>query len=264
MEPGELESDHLFQKPLVATPARREEMAAPAAAIWLWRSCAWRRRTVFRRTAPAAELAAHLIASGNLTDMQAAPVQPSLTVPRKPAALSVELYFERSHSHSTTRLRFSIFPPNPMQIHPQTPANTHVAIIIWLAITVATPIALARTAVWLQVAGFGAVGALSIIFGAILGSALGTLVAYLNLRARGLITCGVILSALTMAAAEHAFFYLEYRSQYETKLQSDPMAQLARNLAPDELSPATFAKFMAAEAPAKKPSAAKKKPAKAP
>jgi len=53
--------------------------------------------------------------------------------------------------------------------------------------------------------------------------------------------------------AEHGFFYLDYRSHYSSALQNNPKAQLFMSLAADEFQPASFSRFMAAEAPAKWP-----------
>ncbi len=50
-------------------------------------------------------------------------------------------------------------------------------------------------------------------------------------------------------AAEHAFFYADYRSNYQQALEAKPEAQLAKAAVP-ELGPADFSTFVRASATA--------------
>jgi hypothetical protein len=124
---------------------------------------------------------------------------------------------------------------------------------ICFALSALLAIALARVAVWLQVAGFATV----FIFPALCGAALafGTVFVAKQLggSSRGPIVQAAIVGSIIMAAAEHGFFYLEYRHQFEAKLHSNPQVELLATMSPDPPMPATFWKFMAAEAPAKWP-----------
>ncbi|HTQ39555.1 MAG TPA: hypothetical protein VMJ32_11030 [Pirellulales bacterium] len=123
--------------------------------------------------------------------------------------------------------------------------------VVGLFATVSITLALARIAVWLQSAHFAAIGVFPALFGAALGSALVAVSHWLRFRSRLAVVWAAIVAATLMAAAEHGLFYLDYRRDFAAKLQTDPNAQLAAALVPDQFQPATFYRFMAAEAPAK-------------
>jgi hypothetical protein len=121
---------------------------------------------------------------------------------------------------------------------------------IWSGISALLAVVLARIAVWLQSIGFSPI----VIFPLLIGAVLGALIAYAanvaDEKRQALVVIGAILAAVVCAAAEHGFSYLDYRRGYEAKLQSDPKAQLAASMDPEKMRPATFARFMSADAQA--------------
>jgi hypothetical protein len=114
-------------------------------------------------------------------------------------------------------------------------------------------IALARAAVWLQLAGFSTAFIFPAIFGAALGFGTWFLARQFGCDVRGAVLLAALCGAVIMAAAEHGFFYLEYRHRFESKLHSNPQGELLASMSPNPPMPATFFEFMAAEAPAKWP-----------
>jgi hypothetical protein len=131
------------------------------------------------------------------------------------------------------------------------------AAALWIAIVLLLSIALARIAVWLQSAHFAPVGLFPIMLGFAFGLAAALIAAYLGLHGRALITGGVIISALALVAAEHGFFYLDYRRQFQEKVESDlqnnvVLQQAFRNMIDDfRIQPPTLFQFMSEEASAK-------------
>jgi hypothetical protein len=125
------------------------------------------------------------------------------------------------------------------------------AIAIWVAVVAGLSVALARIAVWLQAAHFAAVGVFPAMFGAAIGLILIWIAGRFGIRSRAIIIFGAMSAAVMLAAAEHGFFYLDYRNQFATAIQNNPKAQLVVSLTADQFEPATFSGFMAAEAPAK-------------
>jgi hypothetical protein len=119
--------------------------------------------------------------------------------------------------------------------------------IIWLAISILLAAALARVAVWLQLAGFSTVVLFPLIVGAVLGAVVGFAGSQVGEVSRRIVVVGAILAGAICAAAEHGYFYLDYRRGFESKLQSDPKAQLAATMNPEKFEPASFSKYMAAQ-----------------
>jgi hypothetical protein len=119
---------------------------------------------------------------------------------------------------------------------------------IWSVISALIAIALARIAVWLQSFGFSPMVVFPLIIGAALGSMIALAANVAQEKRRELVVTGAVLAAIVCAAAEHGFSYLDYRRGYEAKLQSDPKAQLAASMNPENMRPASFAKFMGADA----------------
>jgi hypothetical protein len=138
---------------------------------------------------------------------------------------------------------------SPLQpLTSRTPAR-----LLWFLVVVALSVALARIAVWLQNANFAAVG----VFPVILGGAVGFFAVWLAhrfaIRNRTAMISAAMLAALLLAMAEHGFFYLDYRSNFAAAIHSNPKAQLMLALEGDQFQPASFGRFMSAEAPAKWP-----------
>jgi len=127
------------------------------------------------------------------------------------------------------------------------------AAILWIAIIVGLSIALARIAVWLQTAHFAAIGVFPVLLGVVIGLSVVWIGRQLNLYGRRTMMAGAIMAASLIAATEHALFYFDYRNQFSSAIQSNPKSQLAAALAGDQFQPASFYRFMAAEAPAKWP-----------
>jgi hypothetical protein len=130
-------------------------------------------------------------------------------------------------------------------------------IALWIATVIMLSAALARIAVWLQNANFAPVGLFPLMLGFAFGLSAALAAAYLGLHGRGLITGGVIISAFVLVAAEHGFFYLDYRHQYQAKVDHDVQSnvilqQYFKNMLDDfRVKPPTFSEFMAAEASTK-------------
>jgi hypothetical protein len=125
--------------------------------------------------------------------------------------------------------------------------------VLWIAIVFLLSVALARIAVWLQMAHFAALGVFPIAIGAVVGGLVIWTARYFSIRDRMLVVCGAVFAALMVAAAEHGLFYLDYRSHILASIQDNPKAQMLLALDADQFQPATFYRFMAAEAPAKWP-----------
>jgi hypothetical protein len=124
---------------------------------------------------------------------------------------------------------------------------------LWIAVIVGIAVALARIAVWLQVAHFAALGVFPAILGATCGIAVAWIGRQLAIRGRRKIIVAAVFAAVVIVAVEHMLFYLDYRSQFAAALQANPKAQLAASLVANEFQPASFYRFMAAEAPDKWP-----------
>lgn len=127
------------------------------------------------------------------------------------------------------------------------------AVCLWVAIIVAIAVALARIAVWLQTAHFAALGVFPVLMGAACGVAVAWIGRQLTICGRTKIILAAIFAAIVIVSAEHLLFYLDYRSQFAAALQANPKAQLAATLVVNEFQPASFYRFMSAEAPDKWP-----------
>lgn len=125
--------------------------------------------------------------------------------------------------------------------------------MLWVAVVIALSAALARIAVWLQSAHLAAIGIFPMILGAVIGVCVVWSGRQMGIMGRGWLLLVSVTAAVVLALAEHSFFYLDYCSHYSSALQNNPKAQLFMSLAADEFQPATFSRFMAAEAPAKWP-----------
>jgi hypothetical protein len=125
--------------------------------------------------------------------------------------------------------------------------------VLWIAVVAGLSVALARIAVWLQTAHFAAVGVFPMILGAAIGFSVVWTARRFAVQGRAAMIAGALFAAAMVVAAEHGLFYLDYRSHFSTAIQSDPKAQLVLALEPDQFQPATFYRFMAAEAPGKWP-----------
>jgi hypothetical protein len=130
---------------------------------------------------------------------------------------------------------------------------------LWLLPMAALAVVLARIAVWIQSRGFAAIGVFPMIFGATIGVAAAIGASLLGLAGRRMIITVAILSSLITAAAEHGFFYLDYRHECESKFQKQleisPMMQQLVAVMPDQVhaSMETFSEFMGEEAAVKWP-----------
>src|SRR5262249_3081218 len=118
--------------------------------------------------------------------------------------------------------------PSLLQSSPPQPSLSRTsARLLWLVIVVAVSVGLARIAVWLQNANFAAVGVFPAIFGGAVGLSVVWIAYRLAIRNRTALILVAMLAALLVAAAEHAFFYLDYRSNFAAAIHSNPKAQLA-------------------------------------
>jgi hypothetical protein len=118
----------------------------------------------------------------------------------------------------------------------------------WSAVAALLAVAMARVAVWLQSAGFSTVMVFPVVIGAVLGGIVSFMASQLGESRRMLVVVGSLMAAAVCASAEHGFFYLDYRSHFAAKLQSDPTMQLAVTMNPERFRPAPFSKFMSAAA----------------
>jgi hypothetical protein len=132
-------------------------------------------------------------------------------------------------------------------------SRSWLSLAIWLGVVLLLSLAEARIAVWLQNANYAPVGLFPIMLGFVFGLTAALAATYVGVHGRTAITAGVLICALFLVAAEHGFFYLDYRSEFIAKLQSDPKAQLAVAIEGSAFRPASFGEFMSAEAAAKLP-----------
>ncbi|MCC7087040.1 MAG: hypothetical protein IT427_18730 [Pirellulales bacterium] len=132
------------------------------------------------------------------------------------------------------------------QLLTETKISTHV---VGAIVAVLAAVAVARIAVWLQSAGFSTVVIFPLLVGGALGATIGFAATQFGKTSRGLALSGALLAGGVCAAAEHGFFYLDYRRGFEAKLQNDPTAQLAATANPRFIAPQSFSKFMATSAP---------------
>ncbi len=109
-------------------------------------------------------------------------------------------------------------------------------------------VAIARIAVWLQTAGFSTVILFPLTVGAVLGTIVGFVAAGAGITCRKQVAAAAALAGLACAFAEHGFFYLDYCQRFETKLESDPKAQLAATMNPEQFKPASFSQYISTEA----------------
>jgi hypothetical protein len=125
--------------------------------------------------------------------------------------------------------------------------------LLWIAMIAGVSLGLARIAVSLQTAHFAALGVFPLFLGAAIGLAIVWISQRCGIQKRRTLVLGAVFSAITVAAAEHGLFYLDYCRQFSTAMHSDPKAQWVLAMEGDQFQPATFYRFMAAEAPAKWP-----------
>jgi hypothetical protein len=114
-------------------------------------------------------------------------------------------------------------------------------------------LAITRVAVWAEDHGFSPIGVIPLALGVVIGFTVSVVGGYFGVRSRLPIVSVAVAAALVAVAAEHGFFYLDYRSEFAAKLQSDPKAQLAVAIEGSAFRPASFGEFMSAEAAAKWP-----------
>jgi hypothetical protein len=124
-------------------------------------------------------------------------------------------------------------------------------LLLWAVIPLLLALCLARVVVWLQTAHVAAIGVFPAICGLAIGWGLVSAAHAISIRSRSLIICTAIFAAAMTSVAEHVLFYLDYRHDFTAKLQSDPKLQMAAAFVGDDFKPATFSRFMTAEAPAK-------------
>jgi hypothetical protein len=114
------------------------------------------------------------------------------------------------------------------------------AFLLWLVPAVVVALAVARVSVWVQ-PHFAPVVLYPLLIGAALGALVCGLLHLARLSDRWLAVIGTVLLAVLAAAAEHAFFYMDYRIAHARKA-------LAAGISEDELSPADFKTYMSAQA----------------
>jgi hypothetical protein len=115
---------------------------------------------------------------------------------------------------------------------------------LWLVPSLGVAVFLARISVWLQ-PRFSPVVLFPLLTGAALGLALGGLLYLVHLRDPRLGVVATPFVALNMALAEHAFFYLDYRSDFAATLSRNESKLV---LVADEVQPVPFIEYMRAHA----------------
>ena len=90
------------------------------------------------------------------------------------------------------------------------------AFLIWFIPAIVVAVAVARVSVWIQ-PHFSPLVLFPLLIGAALGALLCGLIQIANLRDLRLVMTGTVLVMLLAAAAEHAFFYLDRRSEHLRK-----------------------------------------------
>ena len=114
------------------------------------------------------------------------------------------------------------------------------SLILWLLPAVVVAVAVARVSVWIQ-PHFSPLVLFPLLIGAALGALLCGLAQIANLRDLRLALAGTALVVVVAAAAEHAFFYLDRRSEHLRKA-------LEAGIPVEVLSRPTFAQYMRQQA----------------
>jgi hypothetical protein len=114
------------------------------------------------------------------------------------------------------------------------------AFLTWLVPAGVVALAVARVSVWVQ-PHFAPVVLFPLLVGAALGAILCGLLQVARMGDARLAVAGTVLVALLAAAAEHAFFYLDYRVAHARKARGAGIAE-------EDLSPAEFPEYMRAQA----------------
>jgi 4-amino-4-deoxy-L-arabinose transferase-like glycosyltransferase len=112
--------------------------------------------------------------------------------------------------------------------------------LIWLVPAIVVAVAVARVSVWIQ-PHFAPLGLFPLLIGAALGALLCGLIQIANLRSLRLSVVGAVIVVLLAAAAEHAFFYLDRRSEHLRKASE-------AGIPDDVLSTATFPEYLRRQA----------------
>ena len=115
---------------------------------------------------------------------------------------------------------------------------------LWLVPSLGVAVFLARVSVWLQ-PRFSPVVVFPLLTGAALGIALGGLLYLVHLRDPRLGVVATPFVALILALAEHAFFYLDYRSDFAATLSRNERKLV---LVADEVQPLPLVEYMRAHA----------------
>jgi hypothetical protein len=114
------------------------------------------------------------------------------------------------------------------------------AFLLWITPAIVVALAVARVSVWVQ-SHFAPVVLFPLLAGAILGALLCGLLEVARFDHLPLAAIGTLLIALLASAAEHGFFYLDYRTALTKKT-------LEAGLPVEELPQATFGEYMRAQA----------------
>lgn len=121
-----------------------------------------------------------------------------------------------------------------------------VSFVLWFLPTLVLALALARLVVWVERAGF-APALLPILVGAAVGGAAAGLSMLAGHSARTALAIGAAVAALACVAAEHAFFYLDYRAEFGRFAAGQSKLEIIQ-AAGGGVEPAGFAEFMQAGA----------------
>jgi hypothetical protein len=116
------------------------------------------------------------------------------------------------------------------------------AFLTWLVPAGVVALAVARVSVWVQ-PHFAPVVLFPLLVGAALGALLCGLLQVARLSDARLAVVGTVLVALAAGAAEHGFFYLDYRVAHAKKARGAGIAE-------EDLTPADFPAYMRAQAAA--------------
>jgi hypothetical protein len=118
-------------------------------------------------------------------------------------------------------------------------------IALWLIPSLATAVVLARLGVWLARDGYG-FALLPVLLGAAVGVSSGIFAKWAELRGAAALIAGAIVLSLVCVAAEHAFFYLDYRAKIQNSAKSDQQLELLANAG--QLPTPSFTEFLRSRA----------------
>jgi hypothetical protein len=118
-------------------------------------------------------------------------------------------------------------------------------IALWLIPSLATAVVLARLGVWLARDGY-VFALLPVILGAAVGACSGIFAKWAELPGAAALIAGAIVLTLVCVAAEHAFFYLDYRARIQNSAKDNQPLELLANAG--QLPMPSFAEFLRAQA----------------